>query len=111
MNSVSDRRHFILRSGSIAVGTLVGGILLSPHRANAHELAGEFYQLSTDTEGKCGTCEYWGGLRKVAEDKKSVLIQSLGWCNNSKSPHYQQLTTPETGPMASWKKWGVLGES
>jgi hypothetical protein len=70
------------------------------------------FSLSSATTGKCGTCGFWGGVRKVAADGKTVSFRkesATGWCNNPKSPNYHKKTTPGTGPMASWRKWDVLG--
>jgi hypothetical protein len=44
----------------------------------------------------------------VSEDKKAVYAESLGWCNNADSPHYQTMRTPEAGPMKAWRKWEAL---
>lgn len=110
MQQTTSRRRFIHRTGQLVAGGLLGGTLLDAQaaEASAHAHSEDFYQMDASTEGKCATCEFWGGMRKLTKDKKNVLVQSLGWCNNPDSRHYQQLTTPETGPMESWKKWGLL---
>jgi len=60
------------------------------------------------TEGQCATCKYWGGIRKLSKDGKTVCAQSLGYCNNPESHNYHKTTTPETGPMKKWRKWGAI---
>lgn len=112
MQKTTGRRQFISRSGQLIAGGLLGSTALSAQASQASHASGsggEYYEMDAATEGHCATCEFWGGIRKLTRDQKQVLVQSLGWCNNPDSHHYQQLTTPETGPMASWKKWGVLG--
>ncbi|MGN7610754.1 hypothetical protein ACQZV8_01570 [Magnetococcales bacterium HHB-1] len=66
------------------------------------------FTMDSKTEGKCGTCRYWGGMRQLSSDGKTVYCHTLGWCNNKKSHHFQKTTTPETGPMASWKAWEAI---
>ena len=58
----------------------------------------------------CATCQFWGGMRKVSEDKKQVITQSMGWCNNPDSPNHRKLTAAEhkMKKAAIWKKWDVL---
>ncbi len=60
------------------------------------------------TVGLCATCKFWGGMRRVSSDKKTVHSESLGWCNNSASPNFQKTTTPISGPMPMWQKWEAL---
>jgi hypothetical protein len=64
--------------------------------------------IDASKEGICGTCRFWGGIRRVSEDKKAVYAESLGWCNNVDSPHFQTMRTPEAGPMKAWRKWEAL---
>lgn len=46
----------------------------------------------------------------VEGDKKKVIAQSMGWCNNPASPHHGMLTMAdhEMNPIDIWKKWPVL---
>jgi hypothetical protein len=64
--------------------------------------------IEANREGICGTCRFWGGMRRVPEDKKSLHAESLGWCHNTESPHFQTMRTPEAGPMKEWRKWEAL---
>ena len=98
-----NRREFFSKSGKlIAYSSLATGFLAS----SAH--AGLKYEMSSATEGKCATCRYWGGVRKLSKDGETVISQSLGYCNNPESHNYHKTTTPETGPMKKWKKWEVI---
>lgn len=99
------RRHFIRRTAQIAVGGAVGSLLLGAQAAGTDK---GVYETGTDTEGKCATCEFWGGVRKVTKDGKTVITYSVGWCNNPESPNYHNVTTPDAGPMPLWRKWGIL---
>jgi hypothetical protein len=64
--------------------------------------------MSTDVTGRCGTCRFWGAMRQLSEDGESVLVQSMGWCNNPKSANYRKLTTAESGPMPAWERWELI---
>ncbi|MFZ0256309.1 MAG: hypothetical protein WAN46_11810 [Gammaproteobacteria bacterium] len=108
MQETTERRRFIYRTGQLIAGGLLGSTLLNAQAAGASASSDDFYEMDASTEGKCATCEFWGGVRRLTEDRRQVWVQSLGWCNNPTSHRYQQLTTPETGPMESWKKWGAL---
>ena len=57
------------------------------------------YIMDASVKLHCGTCEFWGGPRRVLEDSKTLTITALGWCNNPASPNYQKMTSPEHGPM------------
>ena len=105
-----DRRTLLNRTGVLIIGGVLGGTVAKASAMESVTPAKDYFEVSADTKGKCATCAYWGGIRRVSEDSKVVLSQSLGWCNNPKSLHYQKTTTPETGPMPMkvWKKWGAL---
>ena len=102
MNDKVDRRAFIHRAGKLALGGLMGGAMI-----NAHAEAG--FALDSSAQGQCATCRYWGGIRKISQDGKTITTQSLGWCNNPKSMSYQKMTPPDFGPMKAWIKWEALG--
>lgn len=67
------------------------------------------YLMSAKLTQHCATCEFWGGERRLSEDRGSLTVMGLGWCNNPKSPNYRKRTSPEHGPMDVWQKWGALG--
>lgn len=104
----SDRRGVFVAGANLVAGAVGGSLLLGTAPASAAMDHDEFYSMSSGTEGKCATCVFWGGMRKLSEDRETVLTQSLGWCNNPDSQRYHQLTTPETGPMESWRKWPLI---
>jgi len=99
----TNRRQFLGSTGKLMAFTaLVSGA------ATTTANAGLKYEMSSSTEGKCSTCRYWGGIRKLSKDGKTVISQSLGYCNNPESHNYHKTTTPETGPMKKWRKWEVI---
>jgi anaerobic selenocysteine-containing dehydrogenase len=108
MSNHLGRRTFLVRTGQALVGGALGSVAFTARAGDATKALDAFYEMSADTQSKCATCEYWGGIRKISMDGQAVLTQSLGWCNNPDSAHYNTLTTPETGPMKSWKRWQVL---
>ena len=105
-----ETRRKLLAGGSVACALgAIGGL---GGRANAAEQGTAkgvaAVVIDASREGICATCRFWGGIRRVAEDKKSVHAESLGWCNNSASPMFQAMRTPESGPMTHWRKWEAL---
>ena len=110
---MQDRRHFLKAGGTLLVSGLVAGFAAGtraeaePAHAEAGKVQDTFPVPATQT-GVCATCQYWGGIRRVSEDRSTVHCESLGWCNNPQSHNYQSKTTPITGPMAHWKKWDPL---
>jgi hypothetical protein len=107
-----DRRRVLKGGGALVALGLLGGVSGTAMAAMEGHMTGQKGVPSVvvpgDREGVCATCRFWGGTRRAAEDKKTVFCQSLGWCNNPDSPNYQTMTTPETGPMKTWKKWEAL---
>jgi anaerobic selenocysteine-containing dehydrogenase len=113
-----DRRGF-LKAGSAVIATgVIGSLGVNAHASDkdhmeqAGPMMGEkgqaAYPVKAQEKGICATCQFWGGVRRVSEDRKTVYSESLGWCNNSKSRFFQTKTTPINGPMNSWKKWEAL---
>jgi len=110
-----DRRKLVLAGGGLATGALLAGVLPVAQAAaeEAHEHAtasvdGE--SLDAGTQNRCGTCQFWGGMRKISADHMSVFAQSLGWCNNPKSSNYGKLTNAqhEMADPGIWTKWPAL---
>jgi hypothetical protein len=104
----SDRRRVLIAGANFIAGAIGVSFLLRTSPAKAAAGRGESYAMNSTTEGKCATCAFWGGIRRLSDDRQTVLTQSLGWCNNPDSKRYGQLTTPETGPMKSWRKWQLI---
>lgn len=119
MNDVDNgRRIFLTKTCAVMVGALMGpaliGTVVAEAAAESHETmlgrgGNDGYIMDTSVKLHCGTCEFWGGPRRVSEDTKTLTITGLGWCNNPASPNYQKMTSPEHGPMDTWRRWRVLG--
>jgi anaerobic selenocysteine-containing dehydrogenase len=109
--SCASRRSFLAASGKLLVGTVALGSIAA-HAAEEHAHAGSGHGLAVDatSENTCGTCQFWGGMRKISDDKKEVITQSMGWCNNPNSPNHQKLTTADhvMKKPQIWKKWAAL---
>ncbi len=110
-----DRRGFLVKSATVVVGSVLGSAIL-PSIVRGQEHMGAMghgeeggYVIATGVEKHCGTCEFWGGPRRISADGKTLTITGLGWCNNPKNPNYRKMTTPDHGPMDTWRKWGALG--
>ena len=105
------RRDFLVVSGRLLAGAAVLGSI-PVYAANEHEHGDSGHGLVIDaaTENRCATCQFWGGMRKVSEDRKQVIAQSMGWCNNPDSPNHQKLTAADHNMKRPgiWKKWAVL---
>ena len=99
-----DRRKFILRSSQVLAGTaLTGGAVTASTKTD-----GEYFVLDSAAENFCGTCQHWGGRRRISVDGKSIEFDSLGWCNNPKSPNYRKTTGPKGGMQMVWEKWSEI---
>ena len=66
----------------VLAGSVAGGVLFVADAAAQRGPMAGVYEMSGDTKGQCGTCAFWGGKRRVSADRKTVFVQSLGWCNN-----------------------------
>jgi hypothetical protein len=113
-----DRRGFLVKSAAVLAASALGTtILRSLARGQEHMGAmgmmghgeADGYVMPTSIGQHCGTCEFWGGPRRISPDGKTITTTGLGWCNNPSSPNYRKMTTPDHGPMDTWKKWGALG--
>jgi hypothetical protein len=113
----SERRAFLVKTCAVAAGSLLGARVVrqavaAEHEGKAMEVMGhggtDGYVLRSTVTQHCGTCEFWGGPRRLAQDGTTITITGLGWCNNPQSQNYQKMTSPEHGPMAVWKKWPLI---
>ena len=108
-NFKSERRLFLERAAGVAATVVAGSVLAT--RAWAGEQGGheghsgllgtgavDGYEMSSGVDGRCATCEFWGGQRRRSESGATITVTGLGWCNNPKSPDYRKMTSPEHGP-------------
>jgi len=111
-----DRRKFLKNTGklSLAVGVAGMGIASTASaedkkakQGHMHHGAGNGVTVAV-AEKRCSSCAFWGGMRRAAEDRKTVTALSHGVCNNPKSPNYAKYTSPDHGPMDVWKKWDAV---
>lgn len=109
-----SRRTFAMQMVGIAAAA-AAGIGTAEADEHHHEAAisaptADGWELASDTKSRCGTCRFWGGMRKITDDKKQVVAVSLGWCNNPDSPNYHKLTPPvhEMTKTNTWTKWDAL---
>ncbi len=120
---MTDRRAFVraaavLLGGSALLPAMVGAAEAAPQAGQSQGMAmsvghaeADGYAIEATTTAHCATCEFWGGPRRISQDRKTITTTGLGWCNNPASPNYQKQTTPDHGPMplSVWKKWLGLG--
>jgi len=97
-----------LHSNTAAFGSLAA----NANEEHKHQHVGSGDGLAVDATGKdvCATCQFWGGMRKITEDGKQVIAQSMGWCNNPDSPNHQKLTAADHQQKKPgvWKQWAAL---
>lgn len=109
--SLESRRRFLANSGKLLIGSIALGSLAT-HASEEHEHGGSGHGLVIDaqSENNCGTCQFWGGMRKISDDRKSVIAQSMGWCNNPDSPNHQKLTAADhqMKKPGIWTKWPAI---
>jgi hypothetical protein len=109
--SSESRRNFLATSGKLIAGTIAFGAM-GAYAAEEHmqEGSGEGLVVASAEENRCATCQFWGGMRKVSDDKKHVTAQSMGWCNNPDSPNHGKLTAADHEMMKPdiWRKWAAL---
>jgi hypothetical protein len=111
--SFESRRKFLANSGKLIVGSIALSSLAAQateHEHHMHMGSGDGQAIDAAAKDRCATCQYWGGMRKVSEDKSQVITQSMGWCNNPDSPNYLKLTAAdhEMKKPGIWKKWPAL---
>lgn len=111
--SDDSRRRFLVSSfkllaGTAALTSIDAYAMTHEHHVHGNEKDG--LALNSSVINTCGTCEFWGGMRKVTEDKNIVKAQSMGWCNNPDSLNYQNLTSADhvMKKTGVWKKWSAL---
>jgi len=112
-----NRRNFAVQIAGIAALAAAGaGSANAAEHDHMHGMAsmggatGEGWKLPSDQQSHCGTCRFWGGMRRISDDRKEVVAVSLGWCNNPDSPIYREMTAPDhmMSQANVWKKWDAL---
>ena len=98
MNITSGRRRFL----RTVFGTAFA--LTAVHTVKSASAA---VTVGVSETGKCATCAYWGGERRVDTGQGVVEAGEKGYCNNDKSPAYQKQTRPTQGAPV-WEKWPAL---
>jgi anaerobic selenocysteine-containing dehydrogenase len=109
--SEEKRREFLISSAKLLVGTAALGSVAGVASASSHGGSeGKGMVIDASAENTCGTCMYWGGMRKASKDGSKVVAQSMGWCNNPDSMNYRKLTSADhvMKKTGRWKKWPVL---
>ena len=112
----TDRRAFMLKTSTVmaaaVVPTVIGTATAEEHQHGmmTGQIGSDGYTMPASVKG-CGTCEAWGGTRRVSKDGKNITFTGLGWCNNAKCPGYQGMSSPDHQCQqgACWRKWIVLG--
>ena len=110
--SDESRRKFLSNSAKFLAGS--AAFVSVNALASSHEepigSPGEGKAIDAAATDTCATCQYWGGMRKVSEDKAQVEAQSMGWCNNPDSMNFRKLTNPDHVMQKTgiWKKWIAL---
>jgi hypothetical protein len=111
--SVESRRTFLSSTGkfllsTVALGSIAGNAVAE--HTHPQEASEDGHAIDAASENVCGTCQFWGGMRKISNDKKEVIAQSMGWCNNPDSPNHQKLTAADhqMNKPGIWKKWPAL---
>ena len=107
-----SRRCFLSASTKLLASTAAlasVGAFAGSHEHH-HGGSGDGVVIDATAKDTCGTCQYWGGMRKVSKDKTMLTAQSMGWCNNPDSPNNQRLTAADHHMKLPgvWKKWTVL---
>ena len=109
--SSESRRGFLAASGKMIVGTIaLGSIGAYAAEGPMHGGSGDGLAIDAASQNTCGTCQFWGGMRKISTDKNEMLAQSMGWCNNPNSPNHGKLTAADHKMMKPgiWRKWAAL---
>jgi anaerobic selenocysteine-containing dehydrogenase len=110
--SDESRRNFLATSAKFVAGSaaLACAGALASSQGQEHASAGDGMHVDAAVKNTCGTCQYWGGMRKLSKDKNSVSAQSMGWCNNPESMNYHKLTAADhvMKKPGMWKKWPVI---
>ena len=111
--SDQNRRDFLGASAKLLIGASAlasTGVLASKGDDHMNHGSGDGLEIDASAKDTCGTCQYWGGMRKLSDGKDQVVAQTMGWCNNPDSMNFQKLTTADHKMMKTgiWKKWDLI---
>jgi anaerobic selenocysteine-containing dehydrogenase len=111
--SVESRRNFLTSAGKLLVSTVTLGSLAAyaaEEHTQMHAVSGDGLAVDATSKNICATCQFWGGMRKISDNRQEVIAQSMGWCNNPESPNHQKLTAADhqMNEPGIWKKWPAL---
>jgi len=107
------RRNFLATSLKLISGSLLlssSSTYAMSHKHHRHGDESDGITFNASLVNTCGTCQYWGAMRKVSKDKQTITVQSMGWCNNPQSMNYHKLTSFDHVMKKTeyWEKWSVL---
>lgn len=106
-----NRRTFAMQVAGLAAAAAAGiGTVEAAEHQHEIQMSADGWKIDASTKFRCATCRFWGGMRKISDDKKQVVAVSLGWCNNPASPMYRSMTPAdhEMTKAGVWVKWGAL---
>ena len=111
----TDRRAFMLRTSAVMAAAIVPTVIgTADATAEEHQhgmmtghIGNDGYTMPASVKG-CGTCEFWGGPRRVSKDGKNITFTGLGWCNNAKCSGFQGMSSPDH-QCGTWQNWSILG--
>jgi hypothetical protein len=60
---------------------------------------------------RCATCDFWGGQRSLAADRRSVTTAdgATGICNNPQSPLFNRQARADQVFANGYRRWRELG--
>ena len=63
------------------------------------------------TDRRCATCDFWGGQRSLAADRRSVTTSdgATGTCSNPQSPLFNRQTRADQVFANGYRPWRELG--
>jgi hypothetical protein len=75
-----ERRSYLVTSGKLLFATAsVGAVCtVAADEHNYPGSSGDGLDIDSATKMTCATCNFWGGMRKVSNDKTQVIAQSMG---------------------------------
>jgi hypothetical protein len=95
----AQRRGLLGSAGGCATALLTG----VPANAAAASFA--------NTDRRCATCDFWGGHRSLATDRRSVTTAegATGICGNPQSPLFNRQSRADQGFERGHRRWRELG--